>query len=743
MKNFCCICFAIIISSQVFAGPPPTTFYSKASGNWSNAATWGTSCGAGAGSVPNAGKTAVICSGYTVTVNANITCATIWVNAGGTLIIDGGNNTVTTLTNVDGTIIFNGGTYTTTGFTDIDGTFIMHGGTFNTDDDFEIDATATGTMDGGEINLTGGVVDEFEVMGVFNHSGGNITVAGTTQIQFGGILNISGTAVYTAQGGFELVHGAGGFVNMNGGQMNFWGDVYNNIPDVDFNQTSGIIQFDGTGEWQMKGSYNASGTAKAIFNGTTTLNQLAGGAWNFNDVTINTARTLDQGNADSISVAGDWYNDNGTFVPHDYKVVFNGIENQSLGGTSTTGFYDLTINNSGAVTNNQITLSQPISVNNQVLFNDGIVVSDAINLLTVTNTLATASNGGNIGSFNSGPMKWSLAAGGNYVFPTGRAPSKWARIGVSDLNGSTNFTAEYFMSSYALTDTSVINEPLTGVSVMEYWDLHEQDNTVDAAVTLYWEDAVFSGIVSCAPGGDLVIGHFNGAKWDDQGNSGGITGSCVGNAAGTIKSGIQTSFSPFTFGSGAGAANPLPIELLNFTALLNASGSVELSWSTVSEINNDYFTIEKTADGIVFETVGTVRGAGNSTIINNYNLIDGKPYAGVSYYRLKQTDYNGQTWTSNIITINNEYADSFYFNVFPNPNNDGIFNIQINNSSQEEVLIVVHDVLGNELYSKVLVTNQNGNDVYATDPSTKLPAGTYFISATSKQKIYNKRLIVN
>lgn len=108
----------------------------------------------------------------------------------------------------------------------------------------------------------------------------------------------------------------------------------------------------------------------------------------------------------------------------------------------------------------------------------------------------------------------------------------------------------------------------------------------------------------------------------------------------------------------------LPIELINFEAT-KQDRQVELSWSTASELNNDYFTIERSADGISWENVQTILGAGNSSRTIDYSWIDNSPYAGISYYRLKQTDYDGKSETFHIVSI--EQNEVKELQAYPNP----------------------------------------------------------------------------
>ncbi len=94
----------------------------------------------------------------------------------------------------------------------------------------------------------------------------------------------------------------------------------------------------------------------------------------------------------------------------------------------------------------------------------------------------------------------------------------------------------------------------------------------------------------------------------------------------------------------------LPIELLSFDADYDGK-AVKLNWTTASEINNDYFTIERTRDGTMYDYISTVPGAGNSNSINNYSARDVDPLPGTSFYRLLQTDYDGTTESSKLIPV--------------------------------------------------------------------------------------------
>lgn len=142
--------------------------------------------------------------------------------------------------------------------------------------------------------------------------------------------------------------------------------------------------------------------------------------------------------------------------------------------------------------------------------------------------------------------------------------------------------------------------------------------------------------------------------------------------------GFTFAWGPSTIGSGNhGRATPplcasieacdatLPVELINFRADYH-SGEVNLKWSTVTELDNDFFTVERSIDGIDWETHIHIPGAGNSSELRNYSATDFLPYDEGTFYRLKQTDYNGTVSYSKVIhSVSKENRNEI--EVYPNP----------------------------------------------------------------------------
>jgi hypothetical protein len=185
----------------------------------------------------------------------------------------------------------------------------------------------------------------------------------------------------------------------------------------------------------------------------------------------------------------------------------------------------------------------------------------------------------------------------------------------------------------------------------------------------------------------------------------------------------------------------LPIELLSFEANVNGN-KVDIKWMTATEINNDFFTIERSADAQNWEEIITTNSAGNSNQILEYFETDYEPLEGVSYYRLKQTDFNGLFEYFNIVPVNyiEDVVDGM--NLFPNFINAGeAVQIEFNNIIKDELLVVIRDIYGKEIYSKMMINIENGKLIGITINSD-FPSGIYLITATSENQMYSKKLIV-
>ncbi|MCC6722779.1 MAG: PKD domain-containing protein [Bacteroidia bacterium] len=142
---------------------------------------------------------------------------------------------------------------------------------------------------------------------------------------------------------------------------------------------------------------------------------------------------------------------------------------------------------------------------------------------------------------------------------------------------------------------------------------------------------------------------------------------------------------------------PLPVTWIKVKAVKEKSGNISINWATASEINNDYFTVEKSIDKINFEEIGKVAGSGNTSQITNYSFQDTKPNNSTTYYRVKQTDFDGKSAYSIIVAVKPENAiDNVKIN--PNPASSEV-TLNWETGMRNDINIQVTNLVGTVLLS--------------------------------------------
>ncbi|MES2730592.1 MAG: T9SS type A sorting domain-containing protein [Bacteroidota bacterium] len=194
----------------------------------------------------------------------------------------------------------------------------------------------------------------------------------------------------------------------------------------------------------------------------------------------------------------------------------------------------------------------------------------------------------------------------------------------------------------------------------------------------------------------------------------------------------------------------LPIELVSFSGSL-VNDQVQLTWQTAQEINNEYFTVERSNDAKHFSAVLRIQGAGSSTHLINYQAVDTEPIWATTYYRLKQTASNGEVTSSKIIAIHS-LKKVARWGVYPNPAQraSAITLKLVSNAAGDagvagyeagEVRIAVADMFGKELYTQ-FYSIQEGENNLTLNLIDSLTPGVYLLSVRSTHQSEVKRLVI-
>jgi hypothetical protein len=186
---------------------------------------------------------------------------------------------------------------------------------------------------------------------------------------------------------------------------------------------------------------------------------------------------------------------------------------------------------------------------------------------------------------------------------------------------------------------------------------------------------------------------------------------------------------------------PTPVELISFDGQVNDE-VIELKWSTTWEENNDYFTIEKSANGLNYLELATIDGSGSTELISDYSYIDPLPFKGNNYYRLSQTDFDGAYEVFKPIMINYE-KEGAMLKIYPNPVTDGYVNLMVNpdllKGENNNTYINLRSITGEVVHQQLISTNTLGNKITLDQ---RIASGTYILELHSPYGESSKKIIV-
>lgn len=578
----------------------------------------------------------------------------------------------------------------------------------------------------------------------FNMTGGsillNIGSTGTNRQVFyvndrpGSTFNMSGGSIILQKPNtngpltFDFsVCGAMGTVTSTGGTVNFGntstatGAIFNFRPYPNVVQPIFRVTGASTRTVTLKPAYSSSSNFKLRglqidANKTFDIRSIGGAAGDSKTMTL----------TDRVSGIDALVN-HGTFIARTSTVTFNPTGAQAIGGSVVTTFYNLAINNA-----NNITLNRAANVSNYLSMVNGRLFTTNTNVLTCYSS-ANANLGSN-SSYVDGPMVHTVATttSTNKIYPIGKAGAyRPAVLTLSHLNStSVTYRGEVFNAAasalpYGLPPT------IANVSSVRYLRFTRQliNNFNTGRIQMFYDSD--DGV---ADKNSLLIAHDDASSlWQNYG------GVATANWTGSITSSVFNKFNTyFALANPPGGGNPLPVELINFNAQLNKN-QVDLNWTTETEINNDYFTVERSADNINFSVLDQVDGFGNSTTRHKYSYVDAQPLKGISYYRLKQTDYDGKSEYLPTAVVNNVAKSELL--VYPNPAPASKINVSYGVDQLKYYEITVQDMLGKIIPANVL-REENGTISLSIEESSITKGSLYFIRASDGKENLQQKIVL-
>ena len=463
------------------------------------------------------------------------------------------------------------------------------------------------------------------------------------------------------------------------------------------------------------------------------------------DITIADGASLTVPTGKTLKIYGNLDNIGTLSSATDGTVEFCGTSARAANQTIS---HDITLGN--VVFYNQggdIVPSGNVTINGAATFKDGVVKHDVTfgNNASVADAVSMTYN-----SFVEGKVTKTGSASG-FTFPTGKdnvlgkieALSEAYNVSVQYFRNSTGFSLEEYPRWWNINDMCSDNRPqLDHVSNVEYWDVATTLG-IEAVLTVSAADgsAHFNSNTLTHEADDIYGAFWNGSCWE---NIGGGSQQVSDDPYGTISVAVKipqtrAAYEKIVTLGSKDHNTVLPIELTSFSATCDGRSSYVM-WTTATEKNNDYFSLERSDDAINFVEIARIAGAGNSIEPLSYSYTDYGVYGGDNYYRLVQVDYDGTRTASEIIVTNCVETSEEEPEVvaYPNPFSSDL-TVELENFGDRPASIEVYDVLGRLVYVERADAPQNNYQtiLHLGD----LSKSTYTVRVSTADFVINRKVV--
>lgn len=644
-------------------------------------------------------------------------------------IINLGRNAITGDMILSGELFLNGGTVN-----------VQTGQGFNSGQDFQY-------------HVNGGMPQLYLSGGTLNVGAGFNASLPTDFIDF----NMSGGTVILALNGysdwitFQLADVMGGKTVMSGGTIILQDACNANIEDLDmgganvastlYSVTGGTVQL-GYINTQNSSSYFGINAEPATnypnidFEAGVGKNVSAYNTGNINMLSlhVNSNMTFDATGFPVVNIMSNngtfAFDDEGGFIEANNTVSFSGSVPQLISSATLTNesFYNLTISN----TSGHVILGVPVTVNNQLNFTSGLLdaSNNSLTLSSGNVPVSGASSSGYVitgdGINSTGQMMIdNLSINTSTLFPIGTAAYYLPATVNAGANIGNSYSAFVFqgLTMNALENGPSFSPGILSKSLAAEWNLTQNAGSGNASITLDWNSSgtSFEGSAFQLYGLNIGISQYTSGAWQMASGSGNVATQTV-----------TSSFSSFSQFSVVGLGFVLPITLSDFNAVLKSDQTVNLTWEYGDGAALQAFEVQKSNNGIGWNTIGTVQSNGEISDDTHYALTDANPAKGANYYRLIVQNIDGDNSYSMIREVNLSSAENLSF--FPNPARTSIrYSI---NYTGNPVTVRLISASGQLIQSHLIVSNSGSLDV------SGYSSGVYFLEVLDNEKILTSRAII-
>jgi hypothetical protein len=354
--------------------------------------------------------------------------------------------------------------------------------------------------------------------------------------------------------------------------------------------------------------------------------------------------------------------------------LFLSAGSNTISGTIAPSFFNVQFN-IGAGNTMAITNAQGVDIAGTLQFNNGVTttVRSTANTGALHFAAGAAYTGG---ATDAQHVNGYVSKTGNtaFTFPVGSGTDLRTLSITAPASATDQYSVAWIAgdpgtngdpsNANALHPTNSVTAPITSVSTSGQWDWIPVSGTgAGLTITVSIPDLSATGVAAA----DLRLVGWNGTSWIDLSGSSNATGNTENSTlSGTIPAGITIS----ALGIGS-TSTPLPVHFSAFDAYADKC-NVQLHWSTAMEINNDYFTVERSHDGRVFTAIATVQSMGNSSERKDYSYIDEHPTYGRNYYRIQQVDRDGKYTATSVEQVHVHCNGDEAIKVFPTVSNNTV-----------------------------------------------------------------------
>lgn len=564
----------------------------------------------------------------------------------------------------------------------------------------------------------------------------------------GGTLELAGNTDYSVPGGITILRqllltGTGGRAMANNDIL-ICNDLVVQGPTFSNPNSRGvIIERDllvNSGSF-LSGSSNAIQIDRNLAVAGGTFNGQAGGTKIVNGNLNVSSGTFTAGSGGIFSLRGNLNSSGGTFSGGSslHRFIFEGPSVQRSNGNISINRFE--INNPSGL----IIETGNVTVSNELLLTNGVIYTTG-NPFTLTTTATAFPVSGSTTSFVDGQLRKTLPVGASFIFPIGKT-GRWRPTSVINTSsGAFTWQAEFFPGP-ATNEPIVTNlvpvAPVVSISAGEYWKISDGNvapSGVQSTIGLQW--GWQTDVSPNFPEREtmVVVAWNEGtSQWENFGGTNFSAGHTQSQGSFNATSPISFSEKVITIGS-TSLANPLPVELEYFYGK-REGGVHKITWVTASELNNDYFELERSADGESFSLLGRRAGQGTTNERTTYRFEDDDPLSGPNYYRLKQVDFDGTVTYSKVIIISNNDNINFTLSIFPNPVNKGkTLTIRVRKPNAYGAQLKVYDMVGRVVFTAGI--QEEGLNEVEFPISETISAGVYLVELQQGERRIMRRLII-